>query len=76
MVISLICTVTNKRSLFCGILSNIHVLEFISHKNYYVFEEMSQGFANFKEDRMQLVTMMEPEAIIDKLNEIGTRVYS
>jgi hypothetical protein len=35
-----------------------------------------KGFANFKEDRMQLVTMMEPEAIIDKLNEIGTRVYS
>jgi nifR3 family TIM-barrel protein len=47
------------------------VLEMRRHYSNYF-----KGFANFKEDRMQLVTMMEPEAIIDKLNEIGTRVYS
>jgi nifR3 family TIM-barrel protein len=47
------------------------VLEMRRHYSNYF-----KGFANFKEDRMQLVTMMEPEAIFEKLNEIGTRVYS
>lgn len=46
------------------------VLEMRRHYSNYF-----KGLANFKEDRMQLVTMMEPEAIIEKLNEIGTRVW-
>lgn len=47
------------------------VLEMRRHYSNYF-----KGLANFKEDRMQLVTMMEPDAIIEKLNEIGTRVWS
>jgi tRNA-dihydrouridine synthase len=44
------------------------VLEMRRHYSNYF-----KGLNNFKEDRMALVTMHEPEAIIQKLDEIGRR---
>jgi tRNA-dihydrouridine synthase B len=44
------------------------VLEMRRHYSNYF-----KGLNNFKEDRMALVTMHEPEAIIQKLEEIGNR---
>lgn len=47
------------------------VLEMRRHYSNYF-----KGLPNFKDDRMALVTMSEPEAIVAKLNEIGTKEYA
>lgn len=46
------------------------VLEMRRHYTNYF-----KGFPNFKNDRMELVTLMEPEAIVSKLVEIGGKEY-
>ena len=46
------------------------VLEMRRHYSNYF-----KGIANFKDDRMQLVTFMEPEMILSKLDEIAEKVY-
>lgn len=47
------------------------VLEMRRHYSNYF-----KGLPNFKEDRMALVTMMEPEAILEKLREVGRKEYA
>jgi nifR3 family TIM-barrel protein len=47
------------------------VLEMRRHYSNYF-----KGIANFKEDRMQLVTYMEPESIFTKLDEIAVKEYA
>lgn len=47
------------------------VLEMRRHYSNYF-----KGIANFKDDRMQLVTFMEPEMILSKLDEIAEKVYA